>query len=98
MLGHPIANVGQAGPSRRPLLPIPARAGSCPFILEWTARFARELPPEVSLAGPDLGGPLNTAKDLFETDLLFTALYDEPEALQGFLDSRRTCRSPATGR
>ena len=56
-----------------------------PFILEWTREFARELPPEVCLAGPDLGGPLNTAKDLFDTNLLFTALYDDPRAFQAFL-------------
>ena len=38
--------------------------------------------PRCRLAGPDLGGPLNTAKDLFETDLLFTAFYDDPRAFQ----------------
>ena len=56
-----------------------------PFILEWTEVFARELPPEVSIAGPDLGGPMNTAKDLFQTDLLFTALYDWPDLFTRFL-------------
>jgi uroporphyrinogen-III decarboxylase len=86
VLRHPIANVGQAAALAAAAPPDPRASGLMPFILEWTARFARELPPEVSLAGPDLGGPLNTAKDLFETDLLFTALYDEPEALKGFLD------------
>jgi uroporphyrinogen-III decarboxylase len=56
-----------------------------PFILHWTRVFARELPEEVALAGPDLGGALNTAKDLFETNLLFTAPYDDPQAFQRFL-------------
>jgi hypothetical protein len=66
--------------------PDPRTSGLMPFNLEWMERFRRELPPEVALAGIDLGGPLNTAKDLFETDLLFTALYDAPELMAGFLD------------
>jgi hypothetical protein len=66
--------------------PDPRAAGLMPFNLHWLARFRDELPPEVSLAGIDLGGPLNTAKDLFETDLLFTALYDEPEKMARFLE------------
>ena len=84
--GHPVTDMSQAAALAATAPPDPRTSGLMPFILEWTARFARELPPEVSLAGPDLGGPLNTAKDLFETDLLFTALYDEPEALKEFLD------------
>ena len=86
VLRHPVTEIGQALALAAAAPPDPRTSGLMPFILEWTARFARELPPEVSLAGPDLGGPLNTAKDLFETDLLYTALYDEPEALKGFLD------------
>jgi hypothetical protein len=39
----------------------------------------------VYLAGPDLGGPLNTAKDLFDTNLLFTAPYDDPQSFRRFL-------------
>jgi hypothetical protein len=85
VLRHPVTEIGQALALTAAAPPDPRTSGLMPFILEWTARFARELPPEVSIAGPDLGGPLNTAKDLFETDLLFTALYDEPEALKGFL-------------
>jgi hypothetical protein len=45
-----------------------------------------QAPGEVGIAGIDLGGPLNTAKDLFETDLLFTAMYDAPEIMGRFLD------------
>jgi hypothetical protein len=40
----------------------------------------------VYLAGPDLGGPLNTAKDLFDTNLLFTAPYDDPQSFRRFLE------------
>jgi uroporphyrinogen-III decarboxylase len=86
VLRHPVTEIGQALALAAAAPPDPRTSGLMPFILQWTALFARELPPEVSLAGPDLGGPVNTAKDLFETDLLFTALYDEPEALKGFLD------------
>ncbi len=85
VLHHPVTAIGQAMALVSAPPPDPRTSGLMPFILEWTARFARELPPAVSLAGPDLGGPLNTAKDLFETDMLFTALYDEPGAFKKFL-------------
>jgi hypothetical protein len=70
--------------------PDPARAGLMPFNLEWLRRFRDGLPPEVGIAGLDLGGPINTAKDLFDTDLLFTAMYDAPEELARFLDLAAT--------
>jgi hypothetical protein len=82
VLEHPIRDLSQVY-SLSP--PDPRTAGLMPFILEWTGVFTRELPEEVALAGPDLGGPLNTAKDLFETNLLFTAFYDDPEAFHHFL-------------
>jgi uroporphyrinogen-III decarboxylase len=65
--------------------PDPRTSGLMPFNLLWLARFRDVFPVEVSLAGIDLGGPLNTAKDLFETDLLFTAMYDAPEEMERFL-------------
>jgi hypothetical protein len=80
---HPIRDLRQVYGLTRP---DPLRAGLMPFVLHWTREFARVLPPEVSLAGPDLGGPLNTAKDLFDTNLLFTAFYDDPPALGRFLE------------
>ncbi len=66
--------------------PDAVRDGIMPSNLAWLSRFRRCLPREVSLAGLDLGGPLNTARDLFDTDLLFTAMYDAPEELERFLD------------
>ena len=39
-------------------------------------RLLRLLPEDVSLTGIDLGGPINTAKDLLDTNLLYTAFYD----------------------
>jgi hypothetical protein len=79
---HPIRDLSQV---RELAAPDPRRAGLMPFILEWTREFARALPAEVYLAGPDLGGPLNTAKDLFDTNLLFTAPYDDPQSFRRFL-------------
>jgi hypothetical protein len=66
--------------------PDPRASGLMPFNLEWIARMRAAFPPEVAMAGIDLGGPMNTAKDLFETDLLFTALYDAPEEMARFLE------------
>jgi hypothetical protein len=80
---HPIGDLDQVYGLAAP---DPRRDGLMPFILEWTREFAHVLPPEVCLAGPDLGGPLNTAKDLFETNLLFTAFYDDPRAFRRFLE------------
>jgi uroporphyrinogen-III decarboxylase len=82
VLEHPIRRLSQVYDLRPP---DPRTAGLMPFIIAETRRFARELPPEVHLAGPDLGGPLNTARDLFETNLLFTSFYDDPAALRHFL-------------
>jgi hypothetical protein len=82
VLEHPIRDLSQVQDLR---VPDPRTAGLMPFILHWTRVFARELPEEVALAGPDLGGPMNTAKDLFDTNLLFTALYDDPAAFRRFL-------------
>lgn len=66
--------------------PDPARAGLMPFNLEWLDYTRRNLPEEVLLTGIDLGGPMNTAKDLFETNLLYTMFYDAPELFHRFLD------------
>jgi hypothetical protein len=80
--GKKVTDLAQIGRLEHP---DPRGAGIMPSNLAWLERFRDGLPPEVSLSGLDLGGPLNTAKDLFDTDLLFTAMYDAPEALAGFL-------------
>jgi hypothetical protein len=80
---HPIRDLSQVYGLTRP---DPRTSGLMPFVITWTREFARVLPPEVCLAGPDLGGPLNTAKDLFDTNLLFTAFYDDPQAFRRFLE------------
>jgi hypothetical protein len=60
--------------------------GLMPHNIEWLSYASRHLPPDVHITGIDLGGPLNTAKDLFETNLLYTSFIDSPEPLHHFLD------------
>ena len=81
--GKLITDIAQV---RELALPDPREAGLMPFNLHWLARFREALPEEVCLTGIDLGGPLNTARDLFATDLLFTAMYDHPNELGRFLE------------
>ncbi len=82
VLHHPISDISQVYELR---MPDPAEDGLMPFNLKWLAIFRDNFPEEVSLTGIDLGGPLNTAKDLFDTDLLFTAMYDSPKEFHYFL-------------
>ena len=60
--------------------------GLMPHNIKWLDYANRHLPPEVQITGIDLGGPLNTAKDLLETNLFYTSFLDSPEALHHFLD------------
>jgi hypothetical protein len=60
--------------------------GLMPANLRWLAEAACTLPPEVHLTGIDLGGAMNTAKDLLDTNLLYTALVDAPAAMHHLLD------------
>ena len=60
-------------------------AGLMPENLRRLRQHAAMLPKDVHLAGIDAGGPLNTCKDLVETNLLYTALYDHPEAMHHLL-------------
>ena len=78
-----IRDLGQLDSLKRP---DPRRDGLMPANLRWLAEAARRLPPEVSLTGIDLGGPINTAKDLMDTNLLYTALIDAPEAVHRLLE------------
>jgi len=82
-LEHPIRDLAQLADLARPDA---ATSGLMPFNLRWLRYFAEQFPPEISLTGIDLGGPINTAKDLFDTDLLYTAFYDDPAAMHRFLD------------
>ena len=44
------------------------------------------LPPDVHVTGIDSGGPLNTLKDLLDTNLLYLGFYDNPQAMHHLLD------------
>jgi len=79
---HPITDMAQVYDLPRP---DPATAGLMPFNLQWLRYYAGHFPPEVAIAGIDLGGPMNMAKDLLDTDLLYLAFYDEPEAFHHLL-------------
>lgn len=61
-------------------------AGLLPENLRRLRQHAAALSPDVSLTGIDAGGPLNNIKDLVETNLLYTAFYDHPEAMHHLLD------------
>jgi uroporphyrinogen-III decarboxylase len=79
-------------------MPDPEKDGLMPFNLRWLEYFKKNLPDCVSLTGIDLGGPLNSAKDLFDTNLLYTAFYDSPEEYHRFLSMAadhqvRCCRA-----
>jgi hypothetical protein len=60
-------------------------AGLMPENLRRLRQHAARLPKDVSLTGIDAGGPLNTCKDLVETNLLYTAFYDQPAAMHHLL-------------
>lgn len=66
-------------------MPDPKRDGLMPFNLRWVSYFTQNLPDVVSLTGVDLGGPLNSAKDLLDTNLLYTGFYDNPDEYHYFL-------------
>jgi hypothetical protein len=66
--------------------PDASRGGLMPHNLRWLDYANRHLPPTVHITGIDLGGPLNTAKDLFETNLLYTSFLEAAEPLHHFLD------------
>jgi len=48
--------------------------------------FAKRFPRWVYLTGFDLGGPLNSCRDLIEGTTLYTAMIEQPEALHYLLD------------
>ena len=80
---HPITDMAQVHDLR---MPDPERDGLMPHNIRWLRYFRENLPPDVSLTGIDLGGPMNTAKDLLDTNLLYTAFYDSPEEYHLLLD------------
>jgi len=82
VLEHPIKSLDQARALKRPTL----AAGMMPENLHRMRLFAESLPADVSLTGIDIGGPLNNLKDLLDTNLFYTAFYDDPQAVHALLD------------
>ena len=79
--GHPVKSLDQIKAVKRPA----PDAGIMPENLRRMRLFAERLPPDVSLTGIDIGGPLNNLKDLLDTNLFYTAFYDDPQAVHGLL-------------
>jgi hypothetical protein len=82
VLEHPIKDLQQVYDLKRPGI----GDGMMPENLRRMRLFAKNLPPDVSLTGIDIGGPLNNLKDLVDTNLLYTGFYDEPQAVHHLLN------------
>lgn len=61
-------------------------AGLMPENVRRLHEHIKKLPGDVYLTGIDAGGPLNTCKDLLDTNLLYTAFYDHPQAMHHLLN------------
>jgi len=75
LMEHPIRDMEQVHSLR---MPDPEQDGLMSHNLRWLQFFSENLPTDVCLTGIDLGGPMNTVKDLLDTNLLYTAFYDNP--------------------
>jgi uroporphyrinogen-III decarboxylase len=82
VMEHPIKDLSQVYSLPHPDLD----SGWMPENLHRMRLFAESLPPDVSLTGVDIGGPLNNMKDLIDTNLFYTAFYDDPKAVHYLLD------------
>ena len=67
-------------------MPDVQRDGLMPDNLRLQRLFAERFPKWVYLTGFDLGGPLNSCRDLIESTTLYTAMIEQPEALHYLLD------------
>jgi hypothetical protein len=79
---HLIDDMEQVFQLERPQL----AAGLMPENIRRLRMHASRLPRDVYLTGIDAGGPLNTCKDLLDTNLLYTAFYDRPDAMHHLLN------------
>lgn len=80
---HPIKEMSQVYELK---IPDPQNDGLMPHNLRWLRYCAGNLPEDVYLTGIDLGGPINTAKDILDTNLLYTAFYDSPKEFHYLLN------------
>lgn len=79
--GHLISDLKQVYSLEQPGMD----AGLMPENIHRLRHHAKNLPPDVYITGIDSGGPLNTLKDLLDTNLLYTSFYDDPEAMHHLL-------------
>lgn len=82
LAGHPVTDMSMVYDLP---MPDPMSDGLMPHNLRWLRYCTEHLPKDVYLTGIDLGGPMNTAKDLLDTNLLYTAFYDNSAALHHLL-------------
>jgi len=82
VMEHPIKDLSQVYHLSHPSV----EAGWMPENLNRMRLFASSLPQDVSLTGVDIGGPLNNMKDLIDTNLFYTAFYDDPPAVHHLLN------------
>ncbi len=80
--GHLIHDMAQVRQLKRPNM----QAGLMPENLRRLKMHAERLLTDVYLTSVDVGGPLNTCKDLLDTNLLYTAFYDDPQSLHFLLN------------
>ncbi|MHB0875242.1 MAG: uroporphyrinogen decarboxylase family protein [Anaerolineae bacterium] len=62
------------------------RQGLMPECLRRVALFAERSQGRIYISGIDLGGPLNTGKDLIETNLFYAAFYEHPDEFHFLMD------------
>jgi len=80
--GHLITDLEQVYRLRRPTM----QDGIMPDNLRRLQYNLEHLPPDVYVTGIDSGGPLNTLKDLLDTNLLYLGFYDNPAAIHHLLN------------
>ena len=80
--GHMIHDLEQIYKLQRPSM----ESGLMPENIRRLRHHAANLPPDVYITGIDAGGPLNTCKDLIDTDLLYAGFYENPAALHHLLN------------
>jgi hypothetical protein len=83
-VGHPLIHDMQQVYSLE--MPDARHDGLMPANLRLQRIFAERFPKWVYLTGFDLGGPLNSCRDLVEGTTLYTAMIDQPQALHHLLD------------
>lgn len=83
-VAHPLITQMEAG--YRLEMPQANKAGLMPDNLRVQRLFAERFPQWVYLTGFDLGGPLNSCRDLVESSVLYTSMIEQPEALHHLLN------------